>query len=187
PSQILPYGVYELKLTVTLVASPNLTSSSSVYVRIISAGVTANLIQYGTAMITRGYQQDLTLDPGTFSVDPDGYEFNPSDWDYKYYCRIYGLYQFPNILGSLLPIDDPRTDPSNPSCFSNLPDNKTWIYDGFTDSPKSSITILSGSLSPNFTYQLMVQMEFHLNSSIQTMSYLLVRTDDIQSQLIVIG
>ena len=26
---------------------------------------------------------------------------------------------FPNILGILLPIDDPRMDPLNPSCFSN--------------------------------------------------------------------
>jgi hypothetical protein len=88
-------------------------------------------------MITRGHQQDLTLDPGTFSVDPDGYGLNESvsnnfiehiffihfvigkEWDYTYYCRIYGLYNFPNINGLLLSIDDPTIDPLNPSCFLN--------------------------------------------------------------------
>ena len=29
-------------------------------------------------MITRGYEQDLILDPGTYSVDPDEYTFNAS-------------------------------------------------------------------------------------------------------------
>ena len=89
-------------------------------------------------MITRGHQQALTLDPGSFSTDLDGNVFNASvstpilgrefatacipyvsqDWKYEYYCRIYGVWNFPNILGSLLPIDDPRVDLLNPSCFS---------------------------------------------------------------------
>ena len=29
-------------------------------------------------MITRGYEQDLTLDPGSYSVDLDGYALNAS-------------------------------------------------------------------------------------------------------------
>ncbi|CAF4366267.1 unnamed protein product, partial [Adineta steineri] len=71
PSRTLNYGVYQLTLTVTMIDSPNLKSSSSVYVRITATGITANLVQLGTSMITRGNQQDLLLDPGTFSVDPD--------------------------------------------------------------------------------------------------------------------
>ena len=61
-----------------MLAAPHLTSSISVYVRIISSSITPNLVQYGTSMITRGYQQDLLLDPGTFSVDPDAVTFNAS-------------------------------------------------------------------------------------------------------------
>ena len=76
PARTLPYGTYQLKLTVTMTASPNSISSSSAYVRITSSGITANLVQYGTSMITRGYQQDLLLDPGTYSLDPDQTTFN---------------------------------------------------------------------------------------------------------------
>lgn len=78
PSRTLPFGIYELKLTVTMVVSPNLTSSSSAYVRITPSGITANLIEYGTSMITRGHYQDLLLDPGTYSVDLDQDTFNAS-------------------------------------------------------------------------------------------------------------
>ena len=43
-----------------------------------ASGITANLIQYGTSTITLGYEQDLILDPGTYSVDLDGNVFNAS-------------------------------------------------------------------------------------------------------------
>ncbi len=59
-----------------MISSLNLISSSSAYVQIIPSGISANLLQYGTSMITRGYQQNLTLDPGTFSVDLDENIFN---------------------------------------------------------------------------------------------------------------
>ncbi len=61
-----------------MVATPQLSASASAYLRITPSGITANLVQYGTSMITRGYQQDLLLDPGTFSVDPDTTTFNAS-------------------------------------------------------------------------------------------------------------
>ncbi|CAF4412324.1 unnamed protein product, partial [Adineta steineri] len=102
PSRTLDYGVYQLTLTVTMVDSPNLKSLSSAYVRITATGITANLVQLGTSMITRGDQQDLLLDPGTFSVDPDENTFDATKWKYTYYCRIYDLYNFPNIQGILL-------------------------------------------------------------------------------------
>ena len=58
--------------------TPRWNSTASVYVKITPSGITANLIQYGTSTITLGYEQDLTLDPGTFSVDLDGTAFNAS-------------------------------------------------------------------------------------------------------------
>ncbi len=78
PARTLSYGVYELKLIVTVVGLPSLTTSSSVYVQITPAGITANLVQLGTSMITSGFENDLKLDPGTYSVDPDENSFNSS-------------------------------------------------------------------------------------------------------------
>jgi hypothetical protein len=78
PSKTLDYGTYELTYTVTMVAVPSLKSSSSVYVRISATGITVNLVQLGTSIITRGNQQDLLLNPGGFSVDPDEDSFDAS-------------------------------------------------------------------------------------------------------------
>jgi len=63
---------------VTMINFPLLKTSSSIYVEITPSGITANLIQYGTSMVTSGNQQDLKLDPGTYSVDPDENVFNAS-------------------------------------------------------------------------------------------------------------
>lgn len=76
PARTLPYGIYQLKLTVKMTSSLNLISSSSAFVKITPSGITANLVQYGTSMITRGHEQDLLLDPGTYSVDLDTDTFN---------------------------------------------------------------------------------------------------------------
>ena len=78
PARTLPYGIYELKLNVTIVDFTSLTTSSSVYVRTTRTGITPNLVQLGTSMITSGYEQDLLLDPGSFSIDPDENNFNRS-------------------------------------------------------------------------------------------------------------
>ena len=78
PSRTLAYGTYELELRVTMASATYLVSTASAYVKITPSGITANLVPYGTSMITRGYEQDLTLDPGTFSVDRDGNAFNAS-------------------------------------------------------------------------------------------------------------
>ena len=57
---------------------PSLTVISTTYIDITPSGITANLIPYGTSMITRGNLQDLQLDPGSYSVDPDEDNFDPS-------------------------------------------------------------------------------------------------------------
>ena len=76
PARTLPYGLYQLTLKLSMVTAPQLSSSTSAYVRITPSGITANLVQYGTSMITRGNEQDLVLDPGRYSADPDGATFN---------------------------------------------------------------------------------------------------------------
>lgn len=76
PSRILPFGIYEFELIVSMSKYPNLQSSSFVYVEITPSGITANLVQLGTSMITSGFEQDLQLNPGEFSVDLDENSFN---------------------------------------------------------------------------------------------------------------
>ncbi|UJR21041.1 hypothetical protein I4U23_024141 [Adineta vaga] len=181
PGRTLEYGLYELKLTVTIMNMPSLTSSSSVFVQINPSGITANLIPYSTSMVTRGTQQDLQLNPGSYSVDYDESQFNATNWKYKYYCRIYGLYMFPNVQGMLLTIDDVRNDSSNPSCLSN---RTGWQFE---NSVHSSITLLPGTLASNRTYQFMVQMENRRNSSLQATGYILVNVEDTRPQMILIG
>ena len=78
PARTLPFGIYELRLIVIMSVSSSLRSSALAYVQITSSGITANLVKLGTSMITSGYQKHLKLDPGTFSVDPDGNAFNGS-------------------------------------------------------------------------------------------------------------
>ncbi len=57
---------------------PWLKTSSYVYIQITPSGITANLVQLGTSMITSGHEKDLTLNPGAYSVDPDENYFNGS-------------------------------------------------------------------------------------------------------------
>ena len=76
PPKILPYGTYQLTLQVTMNMFTNLTASASVYVQINPSDVIVNLFQVGPSMVTTGYQQDLKLNPGIFSIDPDADIFN---------------------------------------------------------------------------------------------------------------
>jgi hypothetical protein len=100
PAQSLAYGIYELKLTVIMTAVPNLTSSASTYVKIIPSSIQANLLQFGTSMITQGHQQNLALNPGKFSVDPDTTTFNASV-SRNILHHIYDLfYSFIHRIGS---------------------------------------------------------------------------------------
>ncbi|CAF1019455.1 unnamed protein product [Adineta ricciae] len=181
PGRSLQYGLYQINLTVTMAQIPSLTVISTTYVDITPSGITANLIPYGTSMITRGNLQDLKFDPGSYSVDPDDDSFDPSMWNYYYYCRIYGVSKFPRFLSSLITINDMRNDSSNPACLIN---RTGWRFD---NAMNSSFTILSGSLQSNRTYQFMVQMGNRKNSSRQATGYLLVKTVDTRPQMILIG
>ena len=76
PARKLPFGTFELELIITLNKYPSLNHSSSVYVEITPSGITANLVQLGTSMITSGFEQDLKLDPGTYSINFDENTFD---------------------------------------------------------------------------------------------------------------
>ena len=60
----------------------------------------------------------------------------------------------------------------------------SWKY---VNSIQSSITILSGSLQSNRTYQFMVQMISRKNASQQATGYVLVQVENTRPQLIAIG
>jgi hypothetical protein len=61
------------------------------------------------------------------------------------------------------------------------------IFGNLTASPNSSVTILSGSLQSNQTYQFMVYMQNRKNSSIQATGYVLIIVEDTRPQLIAVG
>ena len=62
-----------------------------------------------------------------------------------------------------------------------------WQYLNETTSPKSSVTILSGSLLVNRTYQWMVYMENRKNATLQATGYLLVRIDNTPAQMVAVA
>ena len=78
PARSLDFGLYQIKLTVTMTFSSQLTTSAVTYVNIITSPIIVNLLQLGSSMITHGQQQTLTLDPGSYSTDPDSTLFNAS-------------------------------------------------------------------------------------------------------------
>ena len=78
PARTLPYGIYEMRLTVSMPTLGQLASSASAYVRITPSKIIANLLELGTSFVNCGREQDLILNPGRYSVNPDGYPFNAS-------------------------------------------------------------------------------------------------------------
>ena len=78
PALALDYGTYELRMQVTMAAASQLTTTVSAFVTIIPSRIIPNLMPAGTSTITLGRGQDLLLDPGTYSEDPDSTPFNTS-------------------------------------------------------------------------------------------------------------
>ena len=78
PRKVLTFGTYELELHVTVMFPFNWTLSAATYIQIKPSNIVVNLMLFGTSMISHGYQQTLTLNPGTYSVNPDGLSFNTS-------------------------------------------------------------------------------------------------------------
>jgi len=164
PSNTLRYGIYQLELRVTTKDNSSLTHSSSVYVEISSSGVTANLVPLGTSVVTSGDQQNLILNPGNYSQDPDGFEFNSSDWKYEYFCRFY-----------------PSTDQFDKvDVFFQL---NEFEYNG----NESSLTIFANVLQKTFEYEFVVQMSNRRNTSLVIYSSVVVQIAGSTGPMIAIG
>ena len=73
------------------------------------------------------------------------------------------------------------------SLISTKGNQTSWKYTGVSLSSKSALTILADSLQPNRTYQWMVYMENHQNSSLQATGYVLVRVENTLPKMIAIG
>ncbi|CAF1016276.1 unnamed protein product [Rotaria sordida] len=177
PARTLSYGVYELKITVTMTASSNLISSESSFVKINPSGITANLVQFGTSLITSSYEEDLILNPGNFSINPDETTFNASDWTYQYRCRLYNTIN----MGTDTYIYD-----NTSSCFSNQADVSAWRYKPMNDS-QSSVRIQARSLEYNRIYQFSVFMINRRNITSQATGYVLVDVENTRTPIIAVA
>ena len=164
PSNTLQYGIYQLELRVTTKDNSSLTSSSSVYVEISPSGVTANLVPLGTSVVTSGDQQNLILNPGNYSKDPDGFEFNSSDWKYEYFCRFYPPVESLVKINSFFQLNE-------------------FEYKG----NESSLTIFANVLKKTSEYQFVVQMSNRRNTSLVVYGYMIVRIEDSTRPMIAIG
>lgn len=186
PSKILPYGIYEFMLTVSMTNLSQLKSFASTYIEIISSDILINFNEYQSTMIKFGYQQNLIFNPGKYSINPDDEIFDASRWIYTYYCRIFDQYNFPMLSGLLLTIDDRRIDPMNVPCLSNHTIEKL-IFGNLTTSPNSSLIIPANSLQINRTYEFLIKLTNRLNPSIEFRSSLIVKIEQVNLPLIAIG
>ncbi|CAF1478174.1 unnamed protein product [Adineta ricciae] len=176
PSTTLPYGIYRFTLQIQMIVDSAIQSSKSVYIQVISTGITANLVPLGTSMITSGYEQDLHLNPGKYSNDPDGYPFNSTDWTYLYDCRAYNTYDI---------VD--RYSINNPSELSCLSNQFQYEFDGVELPKETSVTIFAGSLELDETYTFSVRLTNRRNRTIHAFGSVLVQIKDSQRPMISIG
>jgi len=164
PSNTLQYGIYQLELRVTTQDNSSITSSSSVYVEISPSGVTVNLVPLGTSVVTSGDQQNLILNPGNYSKDPDGFEFNSSDWKYEYFCRNYPSANQLTKINSFFQLNQ-------------------FEYKG----NESSLTIFANVLKKTFEYQFVVQMSNRRNTSLVIYSSVIVQIAGTTGSMVAIG
>ena len=54
-----------------MVDFPLLVTSNETCIEIIYSNSTANLVKYGTSIVTSSRHKDLELNPGQYSFDPD--------------------------------------------------------------------------------------------------------------------
>lgn len=93
PARTLNYGIYQLQLTVVMTASSTAIASAIAYIKITPSGITANLVQFGTSIISSGHEKNLLLDPGTYSVDPDHDTFDANVSE-KFYTSPVMIFSF---------------------------------------------------------------------------------------------
>ncbi|UJR24498.1 hypothetical protein I4U23_005873 [Adineta vaga] len=165
-ARTFPYGFYQFKSTIQT-ANSSSSSSSSIYIEIIRSNIIVNLIQYGTSIITHSIDNELILNPGRYSIDPDSIRFDANTWIYQYYCQI-------DAHEPLLLINS-----SNHPCFSNATN--------FSSISQSSLIIPTGSLFTNRTYRFQVKLIHRDNSNLQANGYLSVIIEDNSLPMILIS
>ena len=91
PARTLSNGIYEFKVTVSMIDYPAYTSTSSIYIEIGSFTLITNLVSFGASMITHHHQDNLTFDPGTFSFNLNPIPFNKTVCHYhrKYFQELF--------------------------------------------------------------------------------------------------
>ena len=75
-AEILSSGVYKVELIVTMVDDPLLSSSAFTYIEITRSIVMINLISFNATKIEQNIEENLTLNPGEFSVQLDQSRIN---------------------------------------------------------------------------------------------------------------
>ena len=72
PARFLPYGLYRVTYSVVMDGPSDAFSDRVVtYIRVVKSPLIARLMQGVESTLVRGWGQDVTLDPGRFSLDPD--------------------------------------------------------------------------------------------------------------------
>ena len=75
---MLDYGLHEIKLTVTINNLTHLSTEAKIYLNVVCSAVIVRLIPSDVSSVSHHHRQDLKLDPGSFSIDPDADTFNTS-------------------------------------------------------------------------------------------------------------
>lgn len=78
PARTLPLGLYQLELNMNITSSSRSTVSEGIYLLITPSGITANLVELGTSLISSGVGQAMQFNPGLYSIDLDEDQFNAS-------------------------------------------------------------------------------------------------------------
>ena len=92
PAGILNHGIYRFEFTVQKLATRCYSSYSYshcysyvaasatnyTFIEITDSNITANLVKYGTSIITVSLNKDLILNPGLYTIDPDRSVFDGS-------------------------------------------------------------------------------------------------------------
>ena len=78
PSKTLTFGIYELKLMMTVNTSSSiLTSFESIFIKIIQSNkIIVNQIEFGVSKISIGINEQFLLEPGKYSFHDDGTKIN---------------------------------------------------------------------------------------------------------------
>ncbi|UJR27333.1 hypothetical protein I4U23_008626 [Adineta vaga] len=181
-AQTLPVGIYLFNHTVAMSSVPDFQSSSYTYVSIVRSDIRVNLLANGTSMITTGVTQSILFQPGAFSLDPDSYYFDPRNWTFNYYCRVYGVGSYPAMNGIQLTIESTTVDLVNPSCF-DTPGN-TSLFKYGPNNNQSTLYIQPRALAALQSYEFKAVLTNIYDLTLQYTGYAVVKVQTIESILI---